>query len=101
MLLLAERDLLVGDAEVKHGLVACVRICLVPSDADLHVADEEHEFEVPHLDRGVGGRNEPIVLGTERHRVDGAACIQGVQMLAIVHIPEHGCAIFAARQSPI
>mmetsp|Transcript_36633 Transcript_36633/g.55261 ORF Transcript_36633/g.55261 Transcript_36633/m.55261 type:complete len:377 (-) Transcript_36633:28-1158(-) len=52
-------------------------------------------LQVPDLDGDVGGSHEPVVLGAEGQGVDGAAGIQGVQVLAVVHVPEHGHSVLA------
>merc|ERR1719420_158270 len=56
-------------------------------------------LEIPHLDGRVRRGNEPIVLGAEAERVDGAACIERVQMLAVVYVPKHRGTVFAARRT--
>merc|ERR1719229_964000 len=50
-------------------------------------------LEVPHLDGVVRGRAQPVVLRAEGQSVDGAAGVERVQVLAVVHVPQHRGAI--------
>mmetsp|Transcript_49996 Transcript_49996/g.108697 ORF Transcript_49996/g.108697 Transcript_49996/m.108697 type:complete len:241 (-) Transcript_49996:293-1015(-) len=54
-------------------------------------------LQIPDLDRGVCGCYEPVVPWAEDERIDGASCIKGVEVLSVVHIPEHSSAILASR----
>merc|ERR1719199_2042825 len=50
-------------------------------------------LQVPDLDGGIGGGAQPVVLRREAHGVDGGVSVQGVQVLAVVDIPQHGGAV--------
>merc|ERR1719160_2131807 len=56
-------------------------------------------LEIPDLDGRVRRGNEPIVLRAEAERIDGATGIEGVQVLAVVHVPKHRSAVLAARRT--
>jgi len=47
-------------------------------------------LQIPDLDGSVRGSAEPVVLRREAHGVDRGVSIQGVQMLTVVDIPQHG-----------
>jgi len=47
-------------------------------------------LQIPDLDGGIGGGAQPVVLRREAHGVDGRVGIEGVQVLSVVDIPEHG-----------
>jgi len=53
-------------------------------------------FEIPQLDTSVGGGDEPVVLGRETKSVDGCTSVEGVEMLAFGHVPEHDGAILTS-----
>lgn len=80
-----------------------------PRDARLgdglggQLVQDQLVLQVPDLDGGVRGRAQPVVLRGEAHRVDGAVSVQRVQVLPVVHVPQHGGAVLATgtAQGPI
>jgi len=52
-------------------------------------------LEIPDLDGGSSGGTEPVSVRREDQAVDSISMIQGVQVLAIVEVPEHGLGILA------
>merc|ERR1719323_1465558 len=53
-------------------------------------------LEVPDLDGGAGGGTQPVPVGGEGQAVDGVGAVQGVKVLPIVQVPEHGAGVLAA-----
>merc|ERR1712126_309510 len=52
-------------------------------------------LEVPDLDGGSCGCAQPVAVGGEGERVDGVSMVQGVQVLPIIQVPEHGLGVLA------
>ena len=52
-------------------------------------------LQVPDLDAGPGGGAQPVPVGREGEAVDGVAAVQGVQVLPVIQIPEHGAGVLA------
>ena len=55
-------------------------------------------LKVEDLDARCGRRAEPVAVGREDEGVDDVACLERVQVLALVEIPEHGDTVLAARR---
>merc|ERR1719323_2812542 len=53
-------------------------------------------LKVPDLDGGAGGGAQPVPVGGEGQAVDGVSAVQGVQMLPIIEVPEHGPSVLAS-----
>ena len=53
-------------------------------------------LEVPDLDAGPGGGAEPVAVGAEAQGVDGVSVVEGVQVLAVIQVPEHCLGVLAA-----
>merc|ERR1711994_270717 len=53
-------------------------------------------LQVPDLDDRSGGGAQPVAVGREAQGVDDVIVVQGVQVLAIVQVPEHGLGVLAA-----
>jgi hypothetical protein len=51
--------------------------------------DNHLGFQVPDLDRVVGGGAEPVSVGREDEAVDDLTSIERVQSLALVQVPQH------------
>ena len=56
-------------------------------------------LEVPDLDGGAGGGAQPVPVGGEGQAVDGVSAVQGVQMLPVIEVPEHGPGVLAAASA--
>merc|ERR1712223_402563 len=52
-------------------------------------------FKIPDLDRWAGGGAQPVTVGREAQSVDGVGVVQGVQVFAIIEVPQHGFGILA------
>lgn len=52
-------------------------------------------LEVEDGDAGAGGSAEPVAVGGEDEGVDFVAGVEGVEVLGLVEIPEHGGAVLA------
>lgn len=66
---------------------------------------DEFRFEFVHLglllevkddDGGCGGGAQPVTVGREYERVDLVAGIEGVELLGLVDVPQHGGTVLAA-----
>lgn len=53
-------------------------------------------LEVPDLDAGLGGSAEPVPVGAEDQGVDDITGIEGVEVLPLVKVPEHGDSVLAS-----
>ena len=64
----------------------------------LEFADDVLGLEVPNGDALGGGSAEPVLIWREAERVDDRAlCLERVESLSLVQVPEHGRAVLAAR----
>ena len=52
-------------------------------------------LQVPHLDGRASCRAQPVPVGGEGEGVDGVSVVEGVQMLAVVEVPQHGLSVLA------
>ena len=52
-------------------------------------------FKIPDLDGWAGGGAQPVAVGREAQSVDGVSVVQGVQVFAIIEVPQHGFGILA------
>ena len=52
-------------------------------------------LKVEDLDAGGGGSAQPVAVGGEDEGVDDVASLEGVEVLALVEVPEHGDAVLA------
>ena len=65
---------------------------------------ETFRLSYPDLDAGPGGGAEPVAVGAEAERVDGVATpVEGVEVLALVEVPQHRLPVLAPRgaQRPV
>jgi len=53
-------------------------------------------LQIPDLNDGPGGGAQPVTVGREAQGVDDVIVVQGVQVLAVIQIPEHGLGVLAA-----
>jgi len=54
------------------------------------VVDDRLGLEVEDLDGGGGSSTEPVSVGGEDEGVDNVSGLEGVEVLALVEVPEHG-----------
>ena len=79
-----------------HGETLGRRGLRVSGHLGAELLDHVLALEVPDLDGGTGGGAEPVAVGAEAEAVDGVSVVQGVQVLAVVEVPEHGLGVLAA-----
>merc|ERR1719508_625798 len=53
-------------------------------------------LEIPNLDGWSGGGAQPVPVGREGEPVDGVVMVQGVEMLAIIEIPQHSLGVLSS-----
>jgi len=53
-------------------------------------------LQIPDLNDGPGGGAQPVAVGRKAQGVDDVIVVQGVQVLPIIQIPEHGLGVLAA-----
>lgn len=51
------------------------------------------EVFYPNLDTGASSSTQPVTVGAEAEGIDGVTTVQGVEVLALIQIPQHGLAI--------
>ena len=56
-------------------------------------------LQVPDLNGSLSSSAEPVVLGREGKGTDGAASLEGVEVLALVDIPEHSGTVLTTRSA--
>lgn len=54
-------------------------------------------FTYPDLDTGAGGGTQPVAVGAEAEGVDGVTTVQGVEVLALIQVPQHGLAVLNGK----
>lgn len=68
-------------------------------EVGLEVVDDRLGLEVEDLDRRGGGSTEPVTVGGEDKGVDDVSGLKGVEVLAVVEVPEHDNAVLATGGS--
>merc|ERR1719385_88810 len=63
----------------------------------LEFVDGVLALQVPDLDGGAGRGAQPVPVGGEAEAVDGVPVVQGVQVLPVIQVPQHGLSVLAAR----
>jgi len=63
----------------------------------LELVNNALALKVPDLDGRLGGSAEPVPVGAEDKGVDDISGIEGVEVLPLVEVPEHGDSVLAAR----
>jgi len=61
----------------------------------LQLVDDDLAFQIPDLDGSTSGGAKPVSIGRECESVDGITAIEGVKVLALVEVPQHGLAVLA------
>jgi len=51
--------------------------------------------QIPDLDRGAVGHAQPVAVGREAQGVDDVVVLQGVQVLAVIEVPQQGLGVLA------
>ena len=72
---------------------------VVGRDSRAQFLDHFLACQIPDLDGWSIGDAEPVTVGREAQSVDDVVVVQGVQMLAIIQIPQQGFAVLAARSA--
>jgi len=78
-----------GDGDGPGGALAGPSNGLVFGDGRAVLIEDGLVLEIPELDTGVSGGDQPVVLGREAQGVDGGTGIERVQVLAFGDIPQH------------
>lgn len=47
----------------------------------------------PDLDAGPSGSTQPVTVGAEAEGINGVTAVQGVKVLALIQVPQHGLTI--------
>eukprot|EP00730_Choanoeca_flexa_P013153 TRINITY_DN5016_c0_g1_i2.p1 TRINITY_DN5016_c0_g1~~TRINITY_DN5016_c0_g1_i2.p1 ORF type:complete len:288 (-),score=31.76 TRINITY_DN5016_c0_g1_i2:398-1261(-) len=81
----------------RPGQADAARGSLASHSSGLQLVHNDLGLEVPNLDGGASRRAQPVAVGAEGQRLNGLRGIQGVQVLALVEVPEHGLTVLAAR----
>lgn len=58
----------------------------------------EYEVFYPDLDTGASGSTQPVSVGTEAEGIDGVTTVQGVEVLALIQVPQHGLTILEKKK---
>jgi len=56
----------------------------------VEIGDQALALQIPDLDARLGGGTEPIPGGTEAQAVDDVSSIEGIEVLALIQIPQPG-----------
>jgi len=59
--------------------------------------DHSLGLQIPDLDAGVGGSDQPVSVGREDKGVDDITSLKLVELLALGEIPKHGSSVFSSR----
>ena len=76
-----------------------VRLLSNVGELGLELIDNRLGLQIPDLDAGGSGSAQPVTVGGEDQSVDDiiTLALQGVQVLALVQVPEHGDTITSTR----
>ena len=55
-------------------------------------------LEIEDFDAGRSSCAQPVPVGREDEGVDDVTSLEGVEVLALIEVPEHGDTVFAARR---
>lgn len=61
----------------------------------------QSEVFYPDLDAGASGSAQPVTVGAETQSIDDITTVQGVQVLALIKVPQHGLAVLKAKSDSI
>lgn len=93
----SEQGLAVGAPGEGHALGVAGVLGAGGREVRLELVDLGLLLEVKDDDAGGGGGAEPVAVGREDEGVDLVVGVQGVQVLGLVQVPQHGGAVLAAR----
>lgn len=51
----------------------------------------------PDLDAGTSGSTQPVTVGAEAEGINGVTTVQGVKVLALIQVPQHGLTILQRK----
>lgn len=92
----SEQGLAVGAPGKRHTLGVTGVLVVGDGEVGLELVNLGLLLEVEDDDAGGSGSAEPVAVGGEDERVDLVVGVQGVKVLGLVKIPQHGGAILAA-----
>lgn len=52
----------------------------------------------PDLDTGASGGTQPVTVGAEAESIDGVTTVQGVKVLALIQVPQHGLPVLHEKR---
>jgi len=65
----------------------------------VELSDDALALQIPDLDSIVSGSAQPVSVGAEDEGVDDVSSVEGVEVLALVEIPQAGCSVLATRST--
>lgn len=69
---------------------------VVGGDARTEFLDHLLACQVPNLDGRAVGDAQPVAVGREAQSVDDVVVVQGVQVLAVIQVPQQGLAVLSS-----
>jgi len=81
----------------KGGADGVVGLAVEPLDVLAKVSDDALALEIPDLDGGIRSSAEPVSVGAEGEGVDDGPSVEGIEVLALVQVPEARGAVLATR----
>lgn len=88
-----------GGTVSRPGEAEALWVWGVLADTDelgAELVDDALGLEVEDLDASRGGSAQPVSVGREDEGVDGVTSLEGVEVLAVRQLPEHGDTVLAA-----
>ena len=94
----SEQGLAIGGPGEGHTL-GLAALLADGGELGLELVDLALLLEVEDDDGAGGGSAEPVAVGREDESVDLVVGVEGVQVLGLVKVPEHGGAVLATRSA--
>lgn len=92
-----EQSLAVGAPGKGHALGVASVLVVGDGEVGLELVNLGLLLEVEDDDAGGSGSAEPVAVGREDEGVDLIVGVQGVEVLGLVKVPQHGSTILATR----
>lgn len=83
----------------EGGADGVVGLGIESLDVLAQVSNDALALKIPDLDGGIGTSAEPVSVGGEGQGVDGGSSLEGIEVLALVEVPETGSTVFASRST--
>lgn len=94
----SEQGLSVGGPSQRQAL-RWFSFAVLSDDFGFEFLDHFFAFEIPNLDPWSERGAKPVAVWTEAQGSDDVVMIKGVQMFAIIQIPQHGLAVLFFKQN--